>query len=57
MGAKSMFRICVCGWYPAGAHAVTWDGLGDDGRRAAAGIYFVRLRTERGIVRGTLVRL
>ena len=34
-------------WYPAGEHAVTWDGRDRDGRRAASGIYFCRLDVGR----------
>ena len=29
---------------PAGQHALVWDGRDDQGRRAVAGIYFVRVR-------------
>ena len=31
----------------AGAHEVTWDGLTDQGKQAAGGIYFYRLRAGR----------
>ena len=30
-------------WFEAGLHPVPWDGLRDDGARAAAGAYFVRV--------------
>jgi hypothetical protein len=30
----------------AGPHVVSWDGRGADGRRVAAGVYFVRLRAN-----------
>jgi hypothetical protein len=30
-----------------GDHRLTWDGRDDGGRRVAAGVYFLRLRTER----------
>lgn len=36
-------RELLRGELPAGAHSVIWDGRDDDGRFAAAGIYFVRL--------------
>ena len=28
----------------AGEHAIRWDGMGEDGRRVAPGVYFVNLR-------------
>ncbi|MEW6754531.1 MAG: DUF362 domain-containing protein [Candidatus Latescibacterota bacterium] len=37
-------RWLVDGPYAAGAHQVTWDGRGDDGRPAASGVYLVQLR-------------
>jgi hypothetical protein len=37
---RSLFR----GLLPAGAQALSWDGLDQRGARAAAGVYFVRLR-------------
>jgi hypothetical protein len=38
-------RIAVLhdGWTASGTHRVSWDGYGDDGRRAASGIYLVRM--------------
>jgi len=41
-------RTLVAGTRPAGPGAARWDGTGDDGRPAAAGVYFVRLVTTRG---------
>jgi hypothetical protein len=38
-------------WRPAGEHALTWDGRGDDDRRVAPGVYF--LRFESGDARET----
>jgi beta-lactamase superfamily II metal-dependent hydrolase len=35
-------------WMPAGTHAWTWDGRGDDGSSLGAGLYFVRLSTPFG---------
>ncbi|HMB67947.1 MAG TPA: FlgD immunoglobulin-like domain containing protein, partial [bacterium] len=35
----------VRGERTAGSHRLDWDGRGPDGRRATAGIYFVRVRT------------
>ena len=33
------------GLMPAGDHSVTWDGAGENGARAASGVYFYRLKT------------
>jgi flagellar hook capping protein FlgD len=38
-------RTLYTGTAPAGRHEARWDGTDDAGRRAASGIYFVRLRT------------
>ena len=32
----------------AGAHALVWTGRGEDGEPLSAGVYRVRLQTERG---------
>ncbi len=47
-------RVAVLaeGMYPAGEHAVTWDGTAGTGDPAASGIYFYELRTPRN----TMVR-
>ncbi len=37
-------RTLARGRYLPGAHEATWDGTGADGRRAAAGVYFFRLK-------------
>jgi flagellar hook assembly protein FlgD len=36
------------GTWGAGVHSLTWDGAGRDGRAAAPGLYFVRVRTPGG---------
>jgi len=36
-------RTLAAGAWPAGARELRWDGTRDDGRAAAAGVYFVRL--------------
>jgi DNA-binding beta-propeller fold protein YncE len=41
----------------AGAHQVAWDGRGDDGRPAPAGVLFYRLETESQPVQRTMVRI
>lgn len=41
--AGRLVRTLVDGVLPAGEHAVAWDGAAEDGRRGAAGVYFLRL--------------
>jgi hypothetical protein len=36
-------RTLATGRWPAGAHAVAWDGRRDDGQRTAPGVYMARL--------------
>lgn len=50
--AGRRLRTLVDGRLEAGAHRETWDGLDARGRRAAAGVYFIRL--EAGPVRRAL---
>lgn len=38
-------RVLVDGVQNPGAHEVTWDGLGDDGRMVPGGVYFVHALT------------
>ena len=33
---------------PAGEHSLRWDGLDENGRRVASGLYFMRLETTSG---------
>lgn len=40
--AGRMVRVLHRGMLPAGRHALTWDGLTAQGRRANAGIYWIR---------------
>jgi len=42
---------------PAGTHSERWDGMTEDGRRAASGVYFVVLRTKDGTRTGKTVLL
>ena len=37
-------RLLTTGDFPAGNHTVFWNGLDDDGRKAASGVYFYRLK-------------
>ena len=43
--------------FEAGSHSLRWDGRGDAGEQTAAGVYFVKLRTEQGSSTQKLVRL
>lgn len=40
-----------------GNHAIRWDGLDDGGRKAASGVYFIRLATDEGVYTERVVRL
>ena len=40
-----------------GPHEILWDGRTDDGGRAPAGVYFVRLETPQGSSRTKVTRL
>lgn len=42
---------------PAGYHRLTWDGLGDSGRPAAAGVYWLRVRVGKQEVKRSVVLL
>ena len=44
--------------YPAGRHSLLWDGADESGRRAASGVYLVRLREGdyRGMQRVLLLK-
>jgi flagellar hook assembly protein FlgD len=44
----------VAGPLAEGAHTVTWDGRGRDGRPAAAGVYVVRLEVGGEVLARTL---
>ena len=44
-------------WRPAGPHAVRWDGTDANGRRAPAGVYFWRVRSEGESLAGRMVRV
>ena len=41
-------RSLEAGDMPAGLHELRWDGTNDQGRRAASGVYFVRMESESG---------
>lgn len=43
-----LVRTLVGGRLEAGTHLVRWDGRGDDGARAPAGVYFLKMRAPDG---------
>ena len=51
-------RTVAEGAFPAGAHAVLWDGRRSDGTRVSTGVYFYRLRLPGMVLvrRGLLIR-
>ncbi len=44
-------------WREAGPQGLTWDGRRDGGAEAAAGVYFIRLRTDDGRWTATVVKV
>jgi hypothetical protein len=48
-------RALASGLGRAGAHSLVWDGTGAGGRRAQAGIYYLRITTESGTVTQAVV--
>jgi flagellar hook assembly protein FlgD len=42
---------------PVGYHTVVWDGRDDRGRRAAAGVYFYRMKTADRVLTRKMARL
>jgi hypothetical protein len=50
-------RGLVSGVLDAGAHAASWDGRDDAGRKVAAGIYFITLEAGTDAIRSRLVLL
>lgn len=50
-------REMVSGPVPAGWHSVRWNGLNDDGRPVAAGVYFTRLESRDELLTRKLVLL
>jgi hypothetical protein len=53
-----LVRELATGHWPAGDHAVGWDGRDDSGAAAASGSYLLRLETDQGVraTRATLVK-
>lgn len=45
------------GWLAAGAHAVEWDGRGEDGRPSAPGLYFLSVEAPGASERASVIRL
>ncbi len=55
--AGRVVRVLRSGTASAGANRVAWDGRDSGGRRAAAGVYFVRLQTPQDSATRKLVRV
>ena len=54
---REVRRVVGGAMFVPGAHALRWDGLGQDGARAGAGVYFIRLRTDFGEKTRAVVRI
>lgn len=46
--AGRLIRTLVNEFREAGSHTIIWDGLADDGRALASGVYFCKLESDRG---------
>jgi hypothetical protein len=56
--AGRLVRILADRDFPAGEHASSWDGTGDDGRALKPGVYFTRVRyRDSGFVGNTKVTI
>jgi FlgD Ig-like domain len=50
-------RALAAGAFPAGRHEIAWDGRDERGRRARAGVYFVRMRAGSALRSVRLARI
>jgi hypothetical protein len=55
--AGRLVRTLANGAYPAGSHALQWDGLDDAGRALPAGLYFVSAEAAGTRAAGRVVKL
>lgn len=53
----SLVHTLIDGWLVPGVQAVDWDGRTDDGRRAASGIYYCRLRVGDQVMTRHMLKL
>jgi len=53
--AGRMVAVLFRGRLAAGERALTWDGRGDDGRRARGGVYFLQVRAQGASVARKLI--
>lgn len=50
-------RTLARGWWPAGEHAVPWDGRDDAGQLTGTAVYLYRLEAREGLTTRKLLRL
>ena len=53
--AGHQIRQLVDGWLAAGRQELAWDGLDQEGRPIASGVYFYRLDTAEGLLSGRML--
>jgi len=53
----SVVRVLRTGFLAAGVHRAVWDGRDAEHRAVPAGVYFVRLSTDAGISKRTILRV
>jgi hypothetical protein len=49
VGGRLVRTLIANGAFPAGWHRAYWDGTADDGRSAAAGVYFCEMRSSANV--------
>jgi hypothetical protein len=57
LGGRSVRHLVGGAWLPAGPNLIRWDGLGDEGRMCAAGVYFVRAKLDGRLASLRMVKL
>jgi hypothetical protein len=54
---RQVRSVARAAWLAAGPQSLRWDGRDAGGREAGAGVYFVRLKTERATWTRAVVRV